>query len=117
MTNELILPENPTLNDFQKYIEKMKKERGFNTTDPVLEMLFLTEEVGELASAIRRVDSKGHSDKNKVKENNIGGEIADCLIFLLSLSNMYNVDLEHEFRKKEEKNKKRIWVKQDGKKL
>ena len=109
--DDLILPHNPTLKDFHDYIRKMKTLRGFNGTDPVLDMLFLTEEIGELASAIRRTSSKGHTDKNKIKENDVAGEMADCFIFLLNLANMYDVNLEEAFRKKEEKNKKRVWVK------
>ncbi|MHA1550262.1 MAG: MazG nucleotide pyrophosphohydrolase domain-containing protein [Alphaproteobacteria bacterium] len=111
MTDSLILPPNPTLKDFHDYIRKMSTQRNYNQTDPILDMLFLTEEIGELASAIRRTSSKGHADKNKIKENDVAGEMADCFIFLLNLANMYDINLEDAFRKKEEKNKKRVWIK------
>lgn len=109
--DDLILPQNPTLSDFQAYIEKMKKLRGFNTTDPILEMLFLTEEIGEVATIVRRTSQQGHFDINKIKDLDISTELADVFMFLLSLCNMYGVDLEEAFRKKEEKNKTRIWKK------
>ncbi|MBN2675919.1 MAG: hypothetical protein JXR30_01565 [Alphaproteobacteria bacterium] len=71
----------------------------------------MTEEVGELAAAIRRTHATGHSDANKAKDNDIAGELADVLMFLLNIANMYKVNLEDAFREKEEKNKKRVWVK------
>lgn len=110
--SELYLKKNPTLKDMQKYIAKMKVERGFNTTDKIYESLLLTEEVGELIKAVRKNLVNTFVDINSnPSDNNIEEEIADVLIFLLSLANMYNIDVETAFRKKEEINKKRTWKK------
>lgn len=40
----LILPDNPTLRDFQDYVAEMKKIRGFNVTDKFYECCLLAEE-------------------------------------------------------------------------
>ncbi|MDR1694932.1 MAG: hypothetical protein LBR70_07080 [Lactobacillaceae bacterium] len=110
--SNLYLKENPTLKDIQEYVYKLKIERGFNTTDKVYESLLLAEEVGELIKAVRKnlkdafVDITANPKAEDVKE-----EIADVLIFLLSIANMHNIDVEEAFRQKEEKNKTRVWKK------
>jgi NTP pyrophosphatase (non-canonical NTP hydrolase) len=105
--NKLILKEKPTLYDFQKYVGKMIKVRGFEKeTIPELFMLFL-EECGEFAKAARKTqDIK--SDK-KSENFYLADEAADVFIYLLDLCNQLGVDLEDAFRKKEEKNKTRKW--------
>lgn len=75
----LELKKEPTLKDFQEYVLKMKQERGFNTTDKFYECCLFAE------------------------------ELADVFIYLCSLANMHNIDLEQAFRDKEEKNKQRTW--------
>ncbi len=101
------LQENPTLKDFQKYIEEMVRERGFtDETIPELFMLFL-EECGEMAKAARKLE-KVKSDPNS-KEHLLEEEIADVFIYLLDICNKFNIDLEKAFREKEKINKKRTW--------
>lgn len=57
-------------------------ERGIEKT-----MLWVVEEVGELAEAIR-------------KGKNIGEEIADVIAWVVSLANLCGVDVEEEIIKK-----------------
>ena len=52
-------------------------------------MLWLVEEVGELAEAIRREEPE-----------NIEEELADCFAWIGALANLYGVDLEEAFLKK-----------------
>lgn len=105
--SKLHLKPKPTLRDFQKYVAKMVKERGFDKeTIPQIFMLFL-EECGEMAKAARK-SQKIKSDKNS-KEYHLDHEIADVFIYLLDICNHFGVDLEKAFREKEEINKKRVW--------
>lgn len=102
--------EKTPLKDFQKYINDMIEIRGFDRQTPQDIMLFLTEEMGELAKEIKK-SAKYKVDKNK-KENNeidIDGEIADIFIYLLSMCRTMNINLLEAFKNKEEKNCKRIW--------
>ena len=100
----------PTLADLQKYVLDMKTERGFNLNDTVYECLMLGEEVGELFKAVRKTQAKSMVDENS-KFGSVAEELADVLIFTLSLANMHNIDLEQALRDKEEINKKRTWKK------
>ncbi len=100
-------PIKPTLSDLQRYVYEIKIERGFSTTDKMYDCLLLGEEVGELFKAVRKGCNGTIADDSVV--SNISDELADCLIFLLSIADMHKIDLETALRTKEEKNKKRIW--------
>jgi NTP pyrophosphatase (non-canonical NTP hydrolase) len=45
---------------------------------------------------------------SKSKYGDIANELADFLIFLISIANKYDIDSEKAFRDKEDLNKKRI---------
>lgn len=106
----LELKSNPTLKDFQEYVLKMKQEQGFNTTDKFYECCLLAEECGEVISAIRKNSKNGSIGSGSIA-GNVAEELADVFIYLCSLANMHNIDLEQAFREKEEKNKNRTWKK------
>ena len=104
-----ILKENPTLADLQLYIKQIGEERGWDKNNYLEIFLLFSEEVGELAKAMR---NRAGLYAEKAKENNIyelEEEFADVLNYLLDLSNVFNIDLETAFRKKDKANSKRIW--------
>ncbi len=103
------LTQNPSLSELQTYVESLCKERSWDQT-PVLEtFLLFTEEVGELAKAIRN-KRKLHTEKGKVSNSfELADELADVLSYLLELANKFDIDLEQAFRKKEEINAGRSW--------
>src|SRR5262245_42046159 len=75
------LPEHPTLNDLQKYVDEVCKERGWVKDNYSEKFLLFTEEVGELAKAIRR--SVGlYYEKAKPKDIELEEEFADVLSYL-----------------------------------
>ena len=101
------IPDKATLNELQTYIHQKVVERGFaDETLPELFML-LTEEVGELIKAGRK-NLKTKKDLNS-DFSSVDDEAADVFIYLLEICNKLGVDLETAFRKKEEKNNKRVW--------
>lgn len=104
----LELKNNPTLKDFQEYVLQMKQERGFNMTDKFYECCLFAEECGEVISAIRKNSKSGSIGTDSVA-GNVAEELADVFIYICSLANMHNIDLEQAFRDKEEKNKLRSW--------
>ena len=105
--DDLILPAGATLADFQKYESDMEKVRGFDQ-QPVLEkFLLLSEEVGELSKAIRKLQGIKIDQNSQVGK--IPEELADIFIMTLSIANKLEIDLEEAFREKEEVNKQRNW--------
>ena len=76
------------IKEFQHFMSDLyghnDRRRGATAT-----MLWLVEEIGELAEAVRRHDTE-----------NIKEELADCFAWVGALANLYNVDLETAFLEK-----------------
>ena len=104
-----VLKENPTLTDLQKYIKLIGEERGWDKNNYLEIFLLLSEEMGELAKAIRNRTGL-YAEKGKLfKDNELEGEFADVLNYLLDLANFFDIDLEKAFREKDKVNSKRVW--------
>ena len=104
------LSDKSSINEIQSYIKKVMEVRGFNKEKSSDKILLLVEEVGELAKAIRKNESKLGIDKTKeYNYSSIESEIADVFIVLLSICDILNIDLLKAFLNKEEENIKRIW--------
>ena len=101
------LPATDSLQALQAYVWDMNKERGFDLKDPAKKMLLLTEEVGELAKAVRKV--AGLKFTSTTKQTELTEEIADVLIVLLGLSSLVGIDAYNALVAKELKNRERIW--------
>ena len=104
------LNNNCTLNDIQEYIKKVIDIRGFGNQPIEEEMILLTEEIGELAKAVRKEKTNMCIDENKAKNYDpIEGEIADIFIILTSICNTLNINLYETFYEKEKLNINRTW--------
>ena len=90
------------MKEMQKNIWQNKINKGFNTTDVNKEFCLLYGEVAEAYDAYR---------KNK---DDLNEELADIAIYLMGLSEMLGFDLEDEIIKKVNKNKKRVYKKENG---
>ena len=105
------LTDKSSINEIQSYIKEVMQIRGFNKEKSSDKILLLVEEVGELAKAIRKNESKLGIDKTKeYNYSSIESEIADVFIVLLSICDILNIDLLKAFLNKEEENIKRIWL-------
>lgn len=104
-------PKNATFTDAQQWIEDMCKERGFNTNTVLEKFLLFTEEVGELAKAIRKVQGMHVEGVHTPDQINLGirEEIADVAMYIMDIANSFSVNIEDAIREKEEINKKRTW--------
>src|ERR1700733_10894252 len=102
------LSTHPTLPELQRYMDKICKERGWTKDSYAEKFLLFTEEVGELAKAIRKTQGL-YQEKAKQKHVELEEEFADVLSYLLDLANYFHVDLEKAFREKEQVNSARIW--------
>ena len=104
------LPENASVPQFQKYIKDICKERGWDNNNHLELFLLFSEEVGELAKAIRNhIDLYQENNNPKRDKFQLEEEFADVFAYLLDLANYFDVDLETAFRKKEEINASREW--------
>lgn len=105
--NQLNLADLEALKRIQGYIWQMNIDRGFNLEDPAKKMLMLTEEVGEVARAIRKLSGMKFDDATN--QSNLAEELADVFIILLGLASLTNIDLAESVKLKEEKNQERKW--------
>ena len=102
------LPAHPTLPELQRYMDEICKERGWTKDSYAEKFLLFTEEIGELAKAIRKTQGL-YQEKAKQKHLELEEEFADVLSYLLDLANYFQVDLETAFREKEQVNATRKW--------
>lgn len=105
--SDLFLKKEPTMADFQTYVQHLEEERGFMEDDVIHKCLLLGEEVGELFKAVRKKEKIKIDHHSKF--GSVGEELADIMIYLCAIANRYNIDLEKAFREKEEQNKNRVW--------
>ena len=90
------------LKKLQEQIYQNKINKGFNTTDVYKEFCLLYEEVTEACRAHYK------------KSPDVGEELADIAIYLLSLAEILDVDLEKEILEKMKKNEKRVYKRING---
>ena len=103
------LGNDTTLCDLQKYEDLLIKVRGFSDETAQDLMLLLTEEVGELAKEVRKVSTNIKMDVTSKKTIDVELELADVFSYVLALARFYDINLIDAFKRKEEKNMKRIW--------
>lgn len=103
------IPTHPTLSELQSYQGKICKERGWDQTSNLETFLLFTEEVGELAKGIRNRLSLYVEKGKNIDSEELEGEFADVLSYLMELANRFDVDLESAYRKKEATNSQREW--------
>lgn len=71
----------------------------------------LTGEVGELANIVKKISRDNIEFKDKPSEERmekIRDELTDCFIYIMLIANFLKIDLEEEYLKKLEFNKKRF---------
>jgi len=104
------LKETDSLRKVQEYINKVNEIRGFNSQDITKTMLLLTEEIGELAKAIRKDATDMKIDANKqYNYDSIESEVADVFYVFSSVCNKLNIDIFNCLKEKEKQNINRNW--------
>ncbi|MDP5273866.1 MazG nucleotide pyrophosphohydrolase domain-containing protein [Chengkuizengella axinellae] len=92
------MKENSSLFQLQQYI----KQFDHNIENKEKYFMKLIEEVGELSEVLRkdvRMNQRGHI-KGTIEE-----ELSDVLYYVITLANVYDIDLEESFKLKDELNK------------
>jgi NTP pyrophosphatase (non-canonical NTP hydrolase) len=101
MANNITLPE------YQKRMEELISELGFDNESVSDIFLLLVEEIGEFAKAARK--NQGIKTHKGSTNPDLEEEAADIFWYLLDLCNHLNIDLEKAFAVKVTKNQKRQW--------
>ena len=91
-----------TIKHLQEYIDSKIKERGFEDETLHERLLLLTEELGELVNACRKISGM-NVDQNREITNQAGEEITDVINMVFAVGIKLEIDIEKEFI---EKNKK-----------
>lgn len=98
------------LDKVQAYIKDVITIRKFSDQPVEQIMLLLTEEVGELAKAIRKDFTSMRVDKLKIKNYDlVEEEVADVFIVLCSVCNKLGINLYDALLAKEKVNVERSW--------
>jgi len=79
-----------SLNKYKDLTQEICIKKGWDEVSIEVIWMLLTEEIGELASAIRRT-SRHFQDKKII---NVEGEIMDVLSYLFQLAYKFNIDLD-----------------------
>ena len=92
------------LDELQAWVEYDWKSGNRERPSVELQLLYIIEELGEVAEAIRKNNSaKPRTDKVV----DLGSEIADLVISIVTLSNHFNIDLSNEISRFQDRMKKR----------
>lgn len=103
-------PQKSELPVLQEYVQDICKARNWDKASNVETFLLFTEEVGELAKAIRKHQAlfSKQIPAEQAKEA-LSEEFADVFSYLLDLASRFEIDLLEAFKDKEMKNAKREW--------
>lgn len=82
-----------TITELQEWVREDWKVNSRTIPTKETQLLYVIEEFGEVAEAIRKTSG----DKQRIdKEVDIGSEFADLIISTITLANSYDVDLTRE---------------------
>jgi NTP pyrophosphatase (non-canonical NTP hydrolase) len=82
-----------TINDLQDWVRNDWEKHSKHTPTVELQLLYIIEEFGEVAEAIRK--SNGAKDR-KQGAVDLGSELADLLISITTLANHFDINITKE---------------------
>ena len=105
---DLLSKDNLGLDDLQAFHRALDEEKHFDQ-DIFRNIAYLTGEIGELVTAIRKArKAKSASEQSDAREH-VGEELADCLAYVLKLANYAGIDLHEAYVNKMRHNMNREW--------
>jgi NTP pyrophosphatase (non-canonical NTP hydrolase) len=96
------------IRELQAFHESLDREKGFDL-DMLRNIAYLSEEVGEVVSAIRELKKADEPSELEEARVHLGEELADCLAYILKLANYGGIDLQEAYMRKMERNLNRTW--------
>jgi NTP pyrophosphatase (non-canonical NTP hydrolase) len=98
---------NASLAAYQRYVEQVMRERGFDDETVSQKFMLLLEEAGDFAQAARK--NADLAQATDTAAETLQDAAADMFTVLLDICNQVHVDLEQAFIKREHKNQTRSW--------
>lgn len=98
------------IRELQAFHESLDREKEFDL-DMLRNVAYLSEEIGEVVSAIRDFKKADGPSALEEARSHLGEELADCLAYILKLANYGGIDLQEAYARKMERNCTRIWHK------
>ena len=105
---ELLSKDNLGIRDLQAFHKALGEEKQFDQ-DIFRNIAYLSGEIGELVSAIRKLRKVQDASEELEARNHVGEELADCLAYVVKLANYAGVDLHEAYVNKMRKNMNREW--------
>lgn len=99
--------ESLTIRELQDFARRLETARGFTDESPLEKCLLLGEEVGELFKAVRQ--RTGIKTDVQAGTLSVADELADVLLFVLTIANRFDIDLEEAVMQKKAKDEARVW--------
>jgi NTP pyrophosphatase (non-canonical NTP hydrolase) len=97
-----------TISHLQDYIAGKIKERGFEDETLQERLLLLTEELGELVNACRKISGMNVDENREIKKE-VGEELTDVINMVFAVGIKLGLDIEKEFLAKNAKVDQRIY--------
>lgn len=82
-----------TLQQLQKWVANDWKQHSKEMPSVELQLLYMMEELGEVAEAIRK---NGGAKARKDVKVDLGSEMADLIVAIMTLANHFDIDLTAE---------------------
>ncbi|HET8690243.1 MAG TPA: MazG nucleotide pyrophosphohydrolase domain-containing protein [Candidatus Saccharimonadales bacterium] len=100
---------NTTLTELQKHLDETCRANGWDKRSVAECFLLFSEEIGELAHAIRKETGLKGEAKPANSKDNLRHEFADALNYLMELANRFDIDLTEAYFEKHDINRQRTW--------
>ncbi len=109
----LSIKDHLCIRELQAFHETLDREKGFDL-DMLRNVAYLSEEIGEVVSAIRDFKKADETAALEEARSHLGEELADCLAYILKLANYGGIDLQDAYLRKMERNLNRTWYKKQS---
>lgn len=92
---------------YQRYLQEVLSERGFDDETVSQKFMLLLEEAGEFAQAARKKANLAQATDTSTEDLNDAA--ADLFTILVDICNHLHIDLEQAFVERERENANRTW--------
>ena len=89
------------LREYQEWVERFDRERGWDLVPATATCTHLAEEVGEVARAVLRLSEYKRDEPASLDE--LKQELADAVTFLVKLAYSFGIDLEEALEQNRQK--------------